>query len=156
MKLTIIPIDSSVCEDGVSYSGLTWEGTPVDVHALQWDNGSGWIEFNDGTPNQEITELPQWALNAEAAWATADYNAKNPPAPTPEQIQAGNKNIAVSLLQQTDWATIADISNPSVCNPYLTNPADFIAFRNQVRSTAINPPTTSVTFPAIPTALWSS
>jgi hypothetical protein len=151
MKLTIVPIDGAVYENGLCYSNLTWEGTPVNVHALQWQDNAGWIEFTDGKQNEDITVLPTWADNAMAAWTVAN----TPVPPTPQQIQTTNKNTAVLLLQQTDWATISDVSDPAKSNPYLTNVNDFLAFRNQVRPTAINPPTTVVTFPASPVAVWS-
>ena len=157
MKLTIIPSDGAVYENGVSYLNLSWEGTPLNVHALQWfDNNTGWIEFNDGTPNEDITVLPQWALNAEAAW-TAAANPPPPPAPTPEEIQAQNKATASSLLQQTDWTATVDISNPQYSNPYLMNQDDFLAYRSAVRAIAVNPPTTLVTvWPTLPAEQWSN
>lgn len=157
MRLTIIPSDGAVYENGVSYTGLSWEGTPPNVHALQWfDSNTGWIEFNDGTPNEDITVLPQWALNAEAAWDAA-ANPPPPPAPTPEEIQAQNKAEASSLLQQTDWTATVDISNPQYSNPYLMNQDDFLAYRSAVRAIAVNPPTTPVTvWPTLPTEQWSS
>ena len=63
MKLTIIPADGSVGEDGKFYNDLNLSscGIPADVHALQWENVAGWIEFKDPVPNQPITELPAWA-----------------------------------------------------------------------------------------------
>ena len=155
MKLTIIPSDGAVYENGVCYNNLTWEGTPSNVHALQWDNGTGWIEFNDGSPNEDITVLPLWAGNAELAWNTAN-NPPPPPAPTPEQIQAQNKGEASSLLQQTDWTATVDIANPQYSNPYLMNQDDFLAYRSAVRAIAVNPPTTPVTvWPTLPTEQWS-
>lgn len=79
MRLTIIPSDGAVYEDGLCYSQLTWEGTPANVHALQWFDIQGWIEFEDESPydnikpvNETITELPQWALNAMDAWNVAN------------------------------------------------------------------------------------
>jgi len=47
MKLTIIPSDGAVYKDGLCYEHLIWEGTPPNVHALQFDSDSnmGWIEF---------------------------------------------------------------------------------------------------------------
>lgn len=73
MKLVIIPIDGAVYVDGYSYSGLDLSIVPSDVHALQWNNNKGWIEFkdnDDGTKpqNQSITELPQWALDCVQIW----------------------------------------------------------------------------------------
>jgi len=80
---------------------------------------------------------------------------------TPEQIQArddqlraNNKSQATQLLQQTDWTTIPDVSDPAVSNPYLVNSAEFAAYRNQVRQIALNPPVVAV-FPVIPAEVWS-
>jgi hypothetical protein len=79
MRLTIIPSDGAVYENGLCYASLTWEGTPADVHALQWVDTQGWIEFADNAkPNENITALPQWALNAMDAWTVA-----NTPIPEP-------------------------------------------------------------------------
>ena len=78
MRLTIIPSDGFVNVDGnpkfqpLDLSGC---GIPTDVHAMQWYDTRGWIEFNDPTdlfapkpPNQDITELPQWANNCVQVW----------------------------------------------------------------------------------------
>jgi len=85
MRLTIIPSDGAVYKDGLSYSNLIWEGTPSNIHALQWFGTQGWIEFADPDPtdgdkpsNEVITEIPQWALNAITAWDVA-----NQPQPEP-------------------------------------------------------------------------
>lgn len=76
MNLTIIPIDGAVYVDSVSYSGLDLAAAPANVHALQWKNDKGWIEFkdnDDGTKpqNQAITELPAWANACKAKWDEA-------------------------------------------------------------------------------------
>lgn len=166
MKLTIIPSDGAVYENGVCYSNLTWEGTPANVHALQWNSDApftvddvvyyGWIEFNDGASNDNISVLPLWAGNAELAWDAA-ANPPPPPPPTPEEIQEQNKAQASSLLQQTDWTATVDIANPQYSNPYLMNQNDFLAYRSQVREIAVNPPTTLVdVWPTLPTEQWSS
>jgi len=76
MNLTIIPIDGAVYVDGYSFSGLDLAAAPADVHALQWKNDKGWVEFKDldnGTKpqNQAITELPSWANTCKAKWDEA-------------------------------------------------------------------------------------
>jgi hypothetical protein len=76
MNLVIIPIDGAVYVDGYSYSGLDLSAAPADVHALQWKNTKGWIEFkdlDDGTKpqNQVITELPAWANTCKEKWDEA-------------------------------------------------------------------------------------
>jgi hypothetical protein len=73
MKLTIIPSDNAVYKDGVmrAYAPLPLDLTPCNipnnVHALQWKETAGWIEFednSDGTKpaNEPISSLPEWAL----------------------------------------------------------------------------------------------
>lgn len=76
MKLTIIPADKAVYKDGYSYSGLDLSDFPQNVHALQWDGESGWVEFKDESefrrpPNENIVVLPDWALAAKAKWEEA-------------------------------------------------------------------------------------
>jgi len=67
-----------------------------------------------------------------------------------------NKETAVNLLTQTDWTTIPDVADPTLSNPYLTNQAEFITFRNQVRPIAINPVAGNLTWPSVPVATWSN
>jgi hypothetical protein len=63
------------------------------------------------------------------------------------------KEKASSLLYATDWTTIPDVANP-INNPYLTNQAEFIAWRSQIRELAVNPVVDPV-FPTQPTPSWS-
>ena len=79
MKLTIIRTDGAVYKDGFAYIKLDLSSCdiPSDVHALQWQNTTGWIEFNtndDGTKpqNQNITELPVWANTCVSKWDEAE------------------------------------------------------------------------------------
>jgi hypothetical protein len=151
MKLTIIPVDGSVGEDGKFYEGLNLSSCaiPANVHALQWDGVAGWIEFNEPIPNEEITILPSWANCCMTKWTEA--NTPVPPQPpTAEQ----NKEIAVGRLQATDWATIPDVADPLKSNPYLSNSQDFVTYRNAVRQYAINPVAGDINWPAVPQEVW--
>jgi hypothetical protein len=147
MKLTIIPVDGAVYEGGISYLGLVWEGTPPNVHALQWQDVAGWIEYVD-QPNEDITALPEWADNAMAAWTVA-----NTPIPPEPPTAAQNQATAVGILNSTDWTTIADVASPTN-NPYLANQADFIAYRNVIRAIAVYPPAGEVVWATPPTEVW--
>lgn len=100
MKLTITISDSTVYKDGAVIEGLVFEGVPDGVHALQWDGASGWIEFVNESefkkpPNQSISELPTWALDAVQKWETqtalieaqrAAEAAVNPPGTIPVTV----------------------------------------------------------------------
>lgn len=152
MKLTIIPSDGAVYENGVCYSNLSWDGTPSNVHALQFDSDLiyGWIEFNNGEPNQDILELPGWAVNAEAAWAEANKPPAPPGPPTADQ----NKATAMGLLSATDWVNQPDVRNTAV-SPHLVNGDAFDAYRLQVRQIAVYPVAGDLTWPTLPTEVWA-
>lgn len=62
------------------------------------------------------------------------------------------KNQASSLLYETDWTTIPDVADPTN-SPYLTNQAEFIAWRSQIRQLAVNP-VVDPTFPPTPSPAW--
>lgn len=151
MKLTIIPVDGSVGEDGKFYNGLDLASCniPNDVHALQWDGAAGWIEFKDTVPNQPITELPTWANCCMTKWTEA--NTPVPPQPpTAEQ----NKATAIAKLQATDWTTIPDVADPAKSDPYLANVQDFVVYRNAVRQYAVYPVAGDINWPAVPQEVW--
>lgn len=61
MRLTIIPSDNCIYVDGTGYSGLDLTWVPnIDgkkVHAVQWLDGEGEIEFVGPHQNLRITEL---------------------------------------------------------------------------------------------------
>ena len=73
----------------------------------------------------------------------------------PIPTASDNKSTASSLLTATDWTTIADVSNPQTANPYLSNQAEFIAYRNVVRNMAVYPVEGNLTWPVVPTENWS-
>jgi len=112
----------------IYYAGSQWAMSGNDYSTLKW--------FSDTTkPTQ--TELDALATS------TDDTLAKN-----------ACKKEASDLLYATDWTTIPDVVN-TANNPYLTNQAEFITYRNTVRGLAVNP-VANPTFPTVPTAQWSS
>ena len=152
MRLTIIPVDGNVIKDGVGYINLDLSscGIPSNVRALQWRETLGWLEFWD-KQNEDITALPNWVDCCLAVWTVA--NTPVPPSPpTAEE----NKQTAIYLLQQTDWTTIPDVSDPTKSNPYLANANDFVTYRNAVRQYAINPVAGDITWPTLPQEVWTT
>lgn len=81
MRLTIVTADNAVYVDGNSYSSLDLSncGIPENVHALQWYDSYGEVEFKrqfvDGQiihpTNEILTELPSWATTAKSVWDAA-------------------------------------------------------------------------------------
>jgi hypothetical protein len=108
----------------------------------EYAQSQGWVELTGG---------------AGVGWTYVDgqFIAPVTPPPTPAEIQADNKSQATALLQQTDWTTIPDVADPALSDPYLTNAAEFAAYRSNVRKIAVNPPTTLAVFPPVPEEVWA-
>ena len=62
-RLTIIPSDGAVYIDTDVTLGLDLSFIDPIVHALQWRDGAGWIEYTNAA-NEQITVLPDWAVRA--------------------------------------------------------------------------------------------
>jgi len=153
MKLTIICSDKSVGKNGLFYDGLDLSSCaiPADVHALQWQDTTGWIEYKSAlVQNQDITELPAWANCCMTKWT--EVNTAVPLPPTAQQ----NKITAIYKLQDTDWATIPDVADPTKSNPYLSNSQEFVTYRNAVRQYAINPVAGNISWPTKPSEIWTT
>jgi hypothetical protein len=76
MRLTIIPIDKVVYKDGVPYFNLNMPFIPENIHALQWYENVGEIEYK-GLINESINSLPEWADLAVAEWDKAKFDEEN-------------------------------------------------------------------------------
>jgi len=152
MLLTIIPIDGNVKKDGVGYLALDLSSCaiPSNVRALQWKETSGWLEFWD-QQNEDITTLPSWVDCCLSVWTVA-----NTPVPPSPPTAEDNKQTAIDLLQQTDWTTIPDVSDPTKSNPYLSNANDFVTYRNAVRQYAVNPIAGDINWPTVPQEVWTT
>jgi hypothetical protein len=84
MRLTVIPVDGAVYIDGASYMNLDLStcAIPSDIHALQWYDTYGELEFKrsfvDGQivhkANEVLTELPAWANTVKTVWNEAKTN----------------------------------------------------------------------------------
>ena len=81
MKLTVIPSDRTVYVDGVPKFNMPVENfnIPANVHALQWFDTRGWIEFIQPDPftpqpaPQDITEIPSWGQQCHQAWVDTPF-----------------------------------------------------------------------------------
>lgn len=107
MKLTIIPEDGAVYADGSATLGLAITA-PLGVRALQWSGASGWVEHSTGEPNQQITDLPTWALDAvelrsshlaDIAAAAAAADAQSAAAAAQSAYAAANPSSSALLLE---------------------------------------------------------
>ena len=104
-----------------------------------------------------VAEPLFWAecpADCTTEWTYVDGQFLPPVVPVPTAEE--NKQTAVSLLQATDWTTIADVGNPQMSNPYLSNQAEFIQWRNAIRQYAVYPVPGNIDWPTQPTEQWSN
>jgi hypothetical protein len=78
MRLTIIPIDKKVGVNNFYYGNLDLSSCsiPANIHALQWYETEGEIEFVNNADrtkpqNELITQLPEWANACVDKWNEA-------------------------------------------------------------------------------------
>lgn len=146
MQFTIIRDDRAVYKNGVCYFDFDMSVVPPNVHALQWSNGVGRIEYTDSPP-VEIRSLPDWARICETAWDAVDFATKNPPPPTMEELLATCKSEARIRLQATDYTELSDVQDA------LLNKDEFTTYRAAIRSIYFNP-VVAPEWPEVPTAQW--
>jgi|TARA_R100001530_G_scaffold96011_1_gene66776 hypothetical protein len=72
--VTVVTQDKKMIIDG---DPMTFDlGLDDNVWAIQWDGSKGHIEYNDGTPNKDITEFPELeSLTAKHTQAKIDAEA---------------------------------------------------------------------------------
>ena len=149
-RLTIVVDDGAVYigKQGYSDMDLTPCNIPSDIHAVQWENNKGVMEYRDFRQNEEIFEITDWMQSCINLYYTTDYNIKNPSPPTVEEIRMMNEGHAKVLLFQSDWAALADTN--------LQNQAEWDAYRAALRAIVQNPPDTLIeTWPTKPEAIWA-
>jgi hypothetical protein len=111
----------------------------------------------------EVANTLFWAdcaenVVADQFWYNPDNQQiePNPIVPPPTPTAEENKNYAIELLSETDWATIPDVADPAISNPYLTNQQAYFDYRNLVRPYTINPVAGNINWPTQPTPIWSN
>lgn len=109
----------------------------------------------------EVANTLFWAdcadnVVADEFWYNPDNQQIEPSLPPTPPTAEENKNYAIQLLSETDWATIPDVADPAISNPYLTNQQAYFDYRNIVRPYTINPIAGNINWPTQPTPIWSN
>lgn len=87
-------------------------------------------------------------INAAVAAGWTDITGSWPEAPSEQALKDACAAEAKARLANTDYSQLPDVS------AHLTNAADFVAYRAQVRTLLLNP-VANPSWPAEPTAVWS-
>jgi hypothetical protein len=108
MRLTIVPSDKLVLVDSMAISfDLDAASIPQNVHALQWTNTFGHIEYTDKA-SVEISELPEWANVCVALWIEQDAIIAPPITLSDLDLQILAREERNNLLKDTDWWATTD------------------------------------------------
>ncbi len=81
MRMTIVVPDSTVYIDGYSLKIDLTSHDVAGMHAVQWHNNHGWIEWADGSRNTEITDINRFISIVEQ-YELEKARIDNPPPPT--------------------------------------------------------------------------
>lgn len=109
-RVCLVVEDGTVINDGIPFTNLDLSGiaVPSNVRVVQWYGTSGEIEFNDGTVNEQITELPSYVTECVAKHTEHKNSLINPPAYSEAEILQNVKSTRDMLLVQTDWIVLPD------------------------------------------------
>ena len=108
--VTVIPADNTISVNG---EGLNFDFiAPENMHALQWHDGTGHIEYTDGQANRPLTAAD---YDVEVAPFTALWQAeydrleeeRNRPL-TPEEKASTIRQRRDALLSETDYLMMPD------------------------------------------------
>lgn len=145
MQISIVTSDAVVCVDRMCFHDMDMTGVPSDVHALQWKDTSGHIEYQ-GHINEDIDALPSWVDAIVAAWQVKKDLIDNPPPLTEEQQIRYNQSKSTVLLQESDWAALPDVG--------LANQNEWLAYRAALREIRTNT-TLDPVWPTMPQVIWA-
>lgn len=88
MRVTIIPEDGFVSVDGEGYHDLDLSFMLSDIHAVQWYDTEGEVEYKDNrgraTRNETITDLTPYQPALDAWQVAKDAAAVEPVQPDPD------------------------------------------------------------------------
>lgn len=113
MRLTIINADKTVYLNGKAHFNIDLSFLPNNLHAFQWRNSTGEIEWKD-KPNDIVDSLPSWAEQAISLWnikeeeeLLSESNLNNNLS-TEEKLASIREERDIRLAY-TDWTQLLDV-----------------------------------------------
>lgn len=158
MRLVIIPSDNTITVDGFSSANVDLSSVPAGVHAVQWFDSHGWVEYKQDSTGRKpanedlanidayqtvIAECLQHKQNAEALAALEQAGGL----PDADSV----KKLVQAELVRTDWTQLPDVN--------LLNKAEFAAYRGWCRQmylSPMNPDDPSFVLQESPEPIWGT
>ena len=121
-KFTYVADDGFILVDGEAVDGVSIPEVDPEINAIQWENGSGEVEYRDDRPNVPLTSLNDYQiiLDKHAEQLAIEEAERNTPEFKAHQIRM----IRNGMLLETDWTQLAD--SPVDASTYTT-------YRQQLR-----------------------
>ena len=107
MKLSIIREDKTVIKDGEGFVVDNLDWLDVKIHAIQWDNDKGEIEYGDGSENTLITDITPYNQSL-TDWQTAKDKFEAEEVITDETWERWFRGSRNDLLFESDWTQLTD------------------------------------------------
>lgn len=145
MRLIIVVDDGFVSVDDEGYEKIDLgQLKQNNIHAIQWYETYGQIEYRDASPNLDIDSIDEfsWVIDL---WNQRKYEIENPPPPTPEELYDRVKYRAESELASSDWAVLSDVP--------LANKNEWVEYRSALRVIRSNI-TLDPIWPVQPPVVW--
>jgi len=137
-----------------SQGGPSWQQTTTEIlNQLNAD-----VVLDSATPTATVYQIVSATAPVETdgqwytAWTVTDMTQEQKDAVN-IGLAASNKSRAEQLLAQSDWVEVPSVTN-TANSVHLTNAADFLTYRNALRTIAVKP-TFDATFPTLPEEKWS-
>ena len=116
MRLIIIPADKLISIDGQTISQIQQDFSwiPSNIHAVQWYETWGEIEYTDGSPNEKIEELGIYE-QAVDTFNNEKQRLEDEKIAEAEALEARRdywkelRGLRDQKLTQCDWTQIADV-----------------------------------------------
>lgn len=115
MRITIIPSDKSIGINGEFLlkieQDISW--IPENVHAVQWYDNWGEVEYRDGSPNERIEELGIYEqaivdFNNEIQRIDNEKIAEELAAEAARDYWEELRDLRNGRLTQSDWTQVSD------------------------------------------------
>ena len=116
MRLIIIPVDKLISIDGQGILQIQQDFSwiPSNVHAVQWYETWGEIEYTDGSPNEKIEELGIYE-QAVDTFNNEKQRLEDEKIAQAEALEAARdywkelRSLRDRKLAECDWTQIADV-----------------------------------------------
>lgn len=107
MKLTVITPDKVVIKDGEAYPIEDLSYLDANIHAIQWQDTTGEIEYKDATPNLIISDITPYN-KCVTDWEAVKTKELEKNVLSDEEYEKWFREIRNTLLLDSDWTQFTD------------------------------------------------